>query len=246
MLTSLAKTASRPGLIARRASALAGSIVGLASVALAPAHAASGSLSCSFGGNDDHKPCSDITWTPETWVLGDKYFALDLNNTNFSTTSGSLNFNYLDTGSPNPDYTGDLWSVVTDFDPDISSAGTSGSVAYSLGITSAGQAAGWRFKELALGVDHSGPGIEVIKTVNNVSIVSNEGADFEGIPLSGTLLSVTDTWDVGTDGQVNSISNSYEQGQGVPGPLPLLGAGAAFGFSRKLRRRLKGATLAQG
>ena len=27
-------------------------------------------------------------------------------------------------------------------------------------------------------------------------------------------------------------------GDEVPGPLPLLGAGAAFGYSRKLRRRL--------
>jgi hypothetical protein len=26
----------------------------------------------------------------------------------------------------------------------------------------------------------------------------------------------------------------------VPGPLPILGAGAAFGFSRKLRRRIAG------
>lgn len=29
----------------------------------------------------------------------------------------------------------------------------------------------------------------------------------------------------------------------VPGPLPLLGAGAAFGFSRKLRQRVKSASL---
>jgi hypothetical protein len=28
-------------------------------------------------------------------------------------------------------------------------------------------------------------------------------------------------------------------GDAVPGPLPLLGAGAAFGYSRKLRRRMK-------
>ncbi|MEB3361008.1 MAG: hypothetical protein VKI42_02655 [Synechococcaceae cyanobacterium] len=243
-MTSLAETASRPGLIARRASALAGSIVGLASVALAPAHAASGSLACSFGSDTTHTLCSDISWTSATWVLGDKYFVLDLDNTNFSTTSGSLNFNYLDTGSPDPDYTGDLWSVVTDFDPDTSSTGTSGSLAYSLGITPAGQAAGWSFKEVALGVDHSGTGIVVSKAVNNVSIISNEGADFEGIPLSGTLLSVTDTWEVQSSGQVNSISNSYEQGQGVPGPLPLLGAGAAFGFSRQIRKRIRRHNLA--
>jgi len=34
-----------------------------------------------------------------------------------------------------------------------------------------------------------------------------------------------------------SFQNIYSQM--VPGPLPLLGAGTAFGFSRSLRRRLK-------
>lgn len=38
-----------------------------------------------------------------------------------------------------------------------------------------------------------------------------------------------------TDG----VKQIREPGDSVPGPLPLLGAGAAFGFSRKLRRRIK-------
>jgi hypothetical protein len=33
-------------------------------------------------------------------------------------------------------------------------------------------------------------------------------------------------------------------GTGVPGPLPVLGAAAAFGFSRKLRKRIKRSTNA--
>jgi hypothetical protein len=37
---------------------------------------------------------------------------------------------------------------------------------------------------------------------------------------------------------VQSIQNAFTQ-QPVPGPLPILGAGAAFGFSRKLRSRIK-------
>jgi hypothetical protein len=32
----------------------------------------------------------------------------------------------------------------------------------------------------------------------------------------------------------------------APGPLPVLGAGAAFGFSRKLRKRIKLARVAMG
>jgi hypothetical protein len=42
-----------------------------------------------------------------------------------------------------------------------------------------------------------------------------------------------------------AISNTYTQlQQEVPGPLPILGIGAAFGFSRKLRKRIKGSGIA--
>jgi hypothetical protein len=46
-----------------------------------------------------------------------------------------------------------------------------------------------------------------------------------------------------TQGSINSFQNSFTQREGsppptVPGPLPLLGAGAAFGFSRRLRTRV--------
>jgi hypothetical protein len=61
-----------------------------------------------------------------------------------------------------------------------------------------------------------------------------------------TTITVTDTFHV-TVGSINSIQNSFSQKpvQGdperVPGPLPLLGAGAAFGFSRRLRTRVMAA-----
>lgn len=51
-----------------------------------------------------------------------------------------------------------------------------------------------------------------------------------------------DVWDVeaditlGTGATLSSWTNTIQQ---TPGPLPILGAGAAFGFSRKLRRRIK-------
>jgi hypothetical protein len=41
------------------------------------------------------------------------------------------------------------------------------------------------------------------------------------------------------NGNINAIVNVY-----VPGPLPVLGAGAAFGFSRKLRSRIKASSAA--
>jgi hypothetical protein len=48
-----------------------------------------------------------------------------------------------------------------------------------------------------------------------------------------------------TDGFLTAFDNSIVQGinntDRVPGPLPLLGAGAAFGFSRRIRNRIKAA-----
>jgi hypothetical protein len=46
---------------------------------------------------------------------------------------------------------------------------------------------------------------------------------------------IKDTWSITTTGIIQ-IVNTYQ----TPGPLPILGAGAAFGFSRKLRSRIKG------
>jgi hypothetical protein len=58
------------------------------------------------------------------------------------------------------------------------------------------------------------------------------GLDFTPFTESTT---VTNTWNV-TAGGLTQITNSHNQ---TPGPLPILGAGAAFGFSRKLRNRIK-------
>jgi hypothetical protein len=45
----------------------------------------------------------------------------------------------------------------------------------------------------------------------------------------------------GNGGSVTAVTNGFYQ---TPGPLPILGAGAAFGFSRKLRSRIKAARTA--
>ena len=51
---------------------------------------------------------------------------------------------------------------------------------------------------------------------------------------------------LGTCSSINFTYNNSNSGAetvafttGVPGPLPLIGAGMAFGFSRKLRARLR-------
>jgi len=61
---------------------------------------------------------------------------------------------------------------------------------------------------------------------------------------AGTLTSAfTNTFNVTSQG-FTSFDNSVNQKfatSSVPGPLPILGAGAAFGFSRRLRSRIKAA-----
>jgi hypothetical protein len=62
---------------------------------------------------------------------------------------------------------------------------------------------------------------------------------------TGTVSSLTFTSNLSrTGGKIDTITDTLTQKIGdpistVPGPLPILGAGAAFGFSRKLRNRIK-------
>lgn len=54
------------------------------------------------------------------------------------------------------------------------------------------------------------------------------------LPSGVSTLYVRDTYNA----DVSILYNGFTQQQ-VPGPLPVLGAGAAFGFSRRLRRRIQ-------
>ena len=66
------------------------------------------------------------------------------------------------------------------------------------------------------------------------SIVSS--ATFNGKTLSG--LGITTTGLLGTWTLVGTGDTIEVRATEVPGPLPLLGAAAAFGYSRRLRRSL--------
>jgi hypothetical protein len=75
-------------------------------------------------------------------------------------------------------------------------------------------------------------------TNNNGTITVNPAG---GGPLVGygSEIWVKDSWNVTGAAEVDNITNTFQ----TPGPLPILGAGAAFGFSRKLRGRIKAARL---
>ena len=59
------------------------------------------------------------------------------------------------------------------------------------------------------------------------------------IILSGTAQSVAFLGPANEIGYDNTIFNPQLAPNSVPGPLPILGVAAAFGFSRKLRKRIK-------
>jgi hypothetical protein len=77
---------------------------------------------------------------------------------------------------------------------------------------------------------------------NNTEIISS--ATFNAQSLAGLGITATGligTWQVdgvsGPDGQINVVVGAPAVAS-VPGPLPLFGAAAAFGWSRSLRRRI--------
>lgn len=59
-------------------------------------------------------------------------------------------------------------------------------------------------------------------------------------PILPTKITVTNTY-TPNSGAIDNVENTFRN---VPGPLPILGAGAAFGFSRKLRGRIKASRTA--
>lgn len=77
-----------------------------------------------------------------------------------------------------------------------------------------------------------------------VKLESKNGFPAGPVGIGGTFISVSDTWSVKTDlDSIDNFTNTFTQKPHVPGPLPLLGAGAAFGFSRRLRSRIKASRL---
>ena len=78
--------------------------------------------------------------------------------------------------------------------------------------------------------------------------LNNPPTPVGGLNFTDQTLYIKDIWRVtGGGGSLTNIQNAFGQelkAAPVPGPVPLLGIGAAFGFSRKLRKRIKGSTLA--
>lgn len=131
--------------------------------------------------------------------------------------------------------------VTNTFSPPVPPSTTS-SLTYSL-TASPGQ---WWY-EVELDSTHQGTGVSVTKELfsdpaltNKIipSLVSTDGSvdGPDAIPNTYNTIWVKDSYTTGPNGQLVSINNEFKQ---TPGPLAILGAGTAFGFSRKLRSRIK-------
>jgi hypothetical protein len=78
-----------------------------------------------------------------------------------------------------------------------------------------------------------------IGTCETISTHDTEHKGFETLDGFGSMLYVTDMYQtLSTTAQISDLTGTF---YATPGPLPLLGAGTAFGFSRRLRKRIKGA-----
>ena len=197
-------------------------------------------LPCSFGGNTASPGCEAGPY--DTFIPGptDKQVTLlstsqDGVTTGPTTGSGRVGFAADFT---RPEFPDGVWATGVDFDGNVQSGGT---FDYSITITEPG-----KFFE-SVGVAWTG---DLTASVNKQFFIDDTyttpvpglpvltsnwrpGDSFVTIPNGYTTLYVRDTYTAG----VSAMANGYTQQ--VPGPLPILGAGAAFGFSRRLRRRIK-------
>jgi len=178
--------------------------------------------------------------------------------------NGFLSFEW--TNLPDPgDLVGDLFTLTVDFVPNLSAgsatnppAPVSGSFSYRLDT-------GFPYVLLDVGLDSNvspvnptppdpNPPYNTLVTkevrVNpsdspflTLESPNGDGTGQEDLASLATVY-VTDTWTVQSGNVIKDFTNTFRQstgggpGEGVPGPLPILGAGAAFGFSRRLRSRL--------
>ncbi len=177
----------------------------------------------------------------DTVTCGDKEFTV--NSFNFGNP-GSIDFEWVEI-SPLPGYADDLFSANINFTPSIVGV-KAGFFDYNLKILDPK----YRFDSVQLdstvAINATSPGkTSVIKAITaGPTLVSLDGAQVGPIPFqTPSPITVRDTWNVVSKDVLTNIKDTYTQEE-VPGPLPLLGAGLAFGWSRKLRSRMRAAGVA--
>jgi hypothetical protein len=109
----------------------------------------------------------------------------------------------------------------------------------------------WVFDAFRVDSNVAAVGSRVTKVVNTLTGAPIELVSIDGDPENKKLVGdykpviVTDTVILDSGAQIVSATNQWTQRRTtVPGPLPLLGAGVAFSYSRRLKKRIKAAISA--
>lgn len=216
---------------------IGGAVVGAASLLLQAGQASALTTPCSFGGNVDAANC--VAGPYDSDLPSDKQITLITQNPNGgfgpTTGQGTVDFDWI--SLPPAGFGGDLWEVDVDFDADLTGQ-VSGSFDYGISITDPSRT----FAQVRLKVDALAGNPTVTKSIYSDDAFTNKilemtGNGFFSLPSGYQMLYVRDSYALQQGDVLASFQNIYSQT--VPGPLPLLGAGTAFGFSRSLRRRLK-------
>jgi hypothetical protein len=183
-------------------------------------------------------------------TCGDQAFVV--NSFNFGNP-GTLTFEWVEI-NPGPGYAyepfrDDLFSVALNFNPSIVGV-KQGFIDYNVQILNPN----YSFSALQLAstvaANPSSPSeTSVIYAITaGPTLVSQDGAPVGPVPfVDPGPFDQRVTWNVASGDVLTNTKISYTQGltqppvtpDSVPGPLPLLGTGLAFGWSRKLRSRLR-------
>ncbi len=155
-----------------------------------------------------------------------------------------------------------IFTQVTDFEyqfqynfSPVQRSNSSGSFSYNVAITPVGLAQGntfWKAQSNVTGSTFTNGSFETTVTTNPAIVPATSGSSpltnpsvdsFFGPGVTSALFTQSFTVAGGPNAAlVNSLGVTLTQRRPsteVPGPLPILGAGAAFGLSRKMRRRIK-------
>lgn len=164
-----------------------------------------------------------------------------LGNLNWGPKSGTLGFQYTPIDPPSG-LAGDSFALALDFNPDTNGP-YSGQFDYTISVTNPN----YQFSSAQLDSIVTGAATNATVTKNIFgfgSLVSTNGGNVSPVAVSGTTLTVENLWSVGAGNILDGFKDVYTQSQ-VPGPLPVMGAGMAFGFSRRLRSRIKASARAK-
>ncbi len=179
-------------------------------------------------GVGDTIACADKTWT--------------VNSFNFAGNTGDIDFEWVEVGPPSGGYTDDLFTTDLHFTPSILGPST-GFFDYTLAID---PTSGFQFDTVQLdssvGILLGSPGQTTVTKVvtGGPTLISIDGSPVGPIVFNTpSPITVRDTWTVAAEDTLTNVKDSFTQTSKVPGPLPLLGAAAAFGWSRRLRSRVK-------